>query len=130
MEIPAGEECFGEWRNGIPHSKCVFCFIEQDTYYEPSCSLFKGTTLKTTDAPRFSEERIYRCKQCILDHPHGAVITIHNKEENPVTVKVVIHEGEDELTTHGGPNEAVTMYETFECQMFVPEGEYYLVPKK
>lgn len=45
-------------------------------------------------------------------------------------VKVVIHEGEDELTTHGGPNEAVTMYETFECQMFVPEGEYYLIPKK
>jgi len=46
-------------------------------------------------------------------------------------VKVVVHQSGDELTTHAKPGEElqVTMYETFECQTFVPEGEYYLVPK-
>lgn len=116
FEIPAGEEC----------EDCPFKLFENDGPVDLSqCALYGECGHRWTE-----DYDLKRCSQCLSDHPHGAMVIIQNKEENPVTVKVVIHEAEDELTTHGGPNEAVTMYETFECQMFVPEGEYYLIPKK
>lgn len=107
-----------------PENNCPFFHSDSDNWIQ--CTLYDKYDWDVSEKVRYGT----RYSRCLADHPHGAMVIIQNKEENPVTVKVVIHEAEDELTTHGGPNEAVTMYETFECQMFVPEGEYYLIPKK
>ena len=109
-----------------PENNCPFFHSDSDNWIQ--CTLYDKYDWDVSEKVRYGT----RYSRCLADHPHGAVIHIVNKELSVATVKVVVHQSGDELTTHAKPGEElqVTMYETFECQTFVPEGEYYLVPKK